>query len=46
MLVKSHSEAGESKLKAVYRKYSGVECELVALAQPAKSLLVVPHPEP
>ncbi|XP_039022967.1 G2/mitotic-specific cyclin S13-7-like [Hibiscus syriacus] len=42
LLVKFHSTAAESKLKALYRKFSSPECDAVALLAPAKSLLPIP----
>ncbi|KAL9454990.1 hypothetical protein AB3S75_010404 [Citrus x aurantiifolia] len=39
LLVKFHSAAVESKLKAVYKKFSSLDCGAVALLKPAKSLL-------
>lgn len=39
ILVKSHSAAPESKLKAVYKKYSSVELGAVALHPPAAKML-------
>ncbi|KAH9790325.1 cyclin-B1-1 [Citrus sinensis] len=39
LLVKFHSAAAESKLKAVYKKFSSLDCGAVALLKPAKSLL-------
>ncbi|KDO66433.1 hypothetical protein CISIN_1g016078mg [Citrus sinensis] len=39
LLVKFHSAAAESKLKAVYKKFSSLDCGAVSLLKPAKSLL-------
>lgn len=39
MLAKFHSAAAESKLKAVYRKFSSPDRAAVALLAPAESLL-------
>ncbi|XP_022730790.1 G2/mitotic-specific cyclin S13-7-like isoform X2 [Durio zibethinus] len=41
LLVKLHSKAAESKLKAVYRKFSSPDRSAVALLSPAKSLLPI-----
>ncbi|XVF47207.1 hypothetical protein PTKIN_Ptkin03bG0090600 [Pterospermum kingtungense] len=45
LLVKFHSTAAESKLKAVYRKFSSPDHGTVALLSPAKSLLPSHHEE-
>ncbi|KAE8692945.1 Cyclin-B1-1 [Hibiscus syriacus] len=42
LLVKFHSTAADSKLKALYRKFSSPESDAVALLAPAKSLLPMP----
>ena len=39
VLALHHSRCGESKLRAVYKKYSKIENGGVALVSPAKSLL-------
>ncbi|XP_007015340.2 PREDICTED: G2/mitotic-specific cyclin S13-7 [Theobroma cacao] len=45
LLVKFHATAAESKLKAVYRKFSSPDRGAVALLSPAKSLLPNHHGE-
>ncbi|KAL4284622.1 hypothetical protein GQ457_16G007200 [Hibiscus cannabinus] len=42
LLVKFHSTAAESKLKALYRKFSSPDRNAVALLAPARSLLPTP----
>ncbi|XWS52650.1 hypothetical protein CRYUN_Cryun11dG0089100 [Craigia yunnanensis] len=45
LLVKFHSTAAESKLKAIHRKFSSPDRSAVALLSPAKSLLSNHHGE-
>ncbi|KAL6966641.1 hypothetical protein U1Q18_032421 [Sarracenia purpurea var. burkii] len=44
LLVRLHSDAGESKLKAVHKKYSSPDRGSVALFPPAKSVLIAAAP--